>query len=266
MNQIISILKSKMDTTPKIAVQLGSGLQFLADSIENPVHIPYSSLPGYPEPTVEGHGGSFIFGYIHDVPVLFLAGRIHYYEGHDLEIVTLGAKIVAALEIPVFLITNAAGAVNTSFKEGDLMIIDDHINFSGRNPLHGPKHPDAPRFPDQSDVYKKELREQIDAAAKKANADVQHGVYMWFSGPTYETPAEVRMARAMGADAVGMSTVPEAMVANSLGVKCVGISMISNMAAGVKDQPLNHDEVLEASRIASNAMGDLFHAFIKGVF
>lgn len=263
MEKILSILHQRISTTPKLAVQLGSGLAFLADALEHPVRIPYEDLPGFPKPTVEGHGGEFIFGHIEGVPVLFLSGRVHFYEGYTLNEVTTGAQIVAALEIPIFLITNAAGAVNETFKEGDLMVITDHINFSGSNPLMGKKHPNASRFVDQSDVYRKELRQKIKHAAKISGVTVREGVYMWFSGPSYETPAEVRMARVMGADAVGMSTVPEAMVAHSLGVQCAGISMITNMAAGIKDQALDHNEVLETGKRAADTMRQLFFAFVK---
>lgn len=259
------VLAEKLPETPLIAVQLGSGLKDLADLAENPVRIPYDAIPGLPKPHVEGHGGEFVFGYVQDLPVLFLNGRVHYYEGHSTADVTAIVRLVKELGVRDLFLTNAAGAVNEAYRPGDLMMITDHINFLGVNPLRGPyQSEDGPRFPDQSEVYNKGLQALLAAASETTGVPLHGGVYIWFTGPTYETPAEVRAARVLGADAVGMSTVPEAMMANRLGMRVCGISMISNMAAGIIDQPLTHDEVLASAEISASAMKSLFLEFMKG--
>jgi purine-nucleoside phosphorylase len=259
-------LESLWQKPPVIAVQLGSGLKSLADTATDAVHIPYEEIPGLPRPGVEGHGGEFIFGYVESLPVLFLSGRVHYYEGKEIDEVTAIVRLVHALGIPRLFLTNAAGAVNETFRPGDLMMITDHINFSGINPLRGPYHEkDGPRFPDQSEVYTKHLQEKLLQAAQETAVSLKKGVYIWFTGPSYETPAEVKAARVLGADAVGMSTVPEAMVANRLGMEVCGISMISNMAAGIIDSPLSHEEVLEAAKLSEQNFRQLFLSFIRSL-
>ena len=266
MKTAVQILQKSLPATPFFAIQLGSGLGFLADLCENPIEIPYEQLPGFPKPTVQGHGGKVVFGTLEGVSLLFLSGRAHYYEGHDIKEVTFPVKVLHELGIQHLFLTNAAGAVNTAFQPGDLMMITDHINLSGINPLRGANdETDGPRFPDQSAVYKPMLQNILRESAKKSGVNLREGVYLWFSGPSYETPAEVRMARVLGADAVGMSTVPEAMTANRLGMQVCGISMITNMAAGILDQPLDHNEVLETAEISSKAMKRLFLAWIQEV-
>lgn len=179
-------------------MQLGSGLKSLADTATDAVHIPYEEIPGLPRPGVEGHGGEFIFGYVESLPVLFLSGRVHYYEGKEIDEVTAIVRLVHALGIPRLFLTNAAGAVNETFRPGDLMMITDHINFSGINPLRGPYHEkDGPRFPDQSEVYTKHLQEKLLQAAQETAVSLKKGVYIWFTGPSYETPAEVKAARVL---------------------------------------------------------------------
>lgn len=261
-----TILQQKLPETPVIAVQLGSGLKDLAELAEDPIHIPYTDIPGLPAPGVQGHGGEFVYGYVKGLPVLFLSGRVHYYEGKSIEDVTASVRLLHALGVEILFLTNAAGAVNESFRPGELMMITDHINFSGINPLRGPyEETDGPRFPDQSEVYQRSLQQKLKASAAAADVDLKEGVYIWFTGPSYETPAEVRAARVLGADAVGMSTVPEAMVANRLGMPVCGISMISNMAAGIIDQPLTHEEVLASADLATANFRALFLQFVRRI-
>lgn len=264
MKETVRIIRNALPILPKIAVQLGSGLGFLADLVENPIEISYLDLPGFPKPTVEGHGGKLVFGLLEGVPILFLSGRAHYYEGHPIEDVVYPVRVLHDIGVEDLLLTNAAGAVNPDYAPGDLMLISDHINFSGINPLKGPyQETDGPRFPDQSEVYNKALSTTVLRSAERAEVVLKVGVYIWFSGPTYETPAEVRMARIMGADAVGMSTVPEAMIANRLGMNVCAISSISNMAAGLSETTLTHEEVLETATISSSKIQKVLFEFLR---
>jgi purine-nucleoside phosphorylase len=241
-------LKQKYRNQPKIGLILGSGLGVLADEIENPVKIPYREIPGFPVSTVEGHAGQLVFGVLSGVEVVAMQGRFHYYEGYSMDKVTFPVRVMKAIGVESLIVTNAAGGVNESFSAGDLMIITDHINFTGTNPLIGPNDPKlGVRFPDMSEAYTKELRTLAKEVASRLSIDVKEGVYFGFSGPVYETPAEIRMVRVLGGDAVGMSTVPEVIVARHSGMKVLGISCISNMAAGILDQPLTHDEVIETT-------------------
>jgi len=231
---------------PTIGMILGSGLGDFADTLEDAVRIPYCEIPNFPVPTAPGHAGALVFGKKMGKEVVALQGRIHFYEGLSQQKITLPVRVLAALGVKQLVLTNAAGGVNTTFDPGTLMLISDHINFSGANPLVGPNLDDfGPRFPDVTDLYCTALRSRIKAAAARADIKLQEGVYMMFSGPNYETPAEVRMAKIVGADAVGMSTVPEALVASHCGMEVVGISCITNIAAGLSDQKLDHSEVLE---------------------
>jgi purine-nucleoside phosphorylase len=244
-----AFIRDAIGGRPDIGVVLGSGLGDFADRLEAPVTIPYSELPHWPASHVVGHAGKLVVGMLGHHRVVALAGRAHFYEGHDLGTVTFAARVMGRLAVRQLIITNAAGGVNTGFAQGALMIIDDHINLMGSNPLMGPN--DArfgPRFPDMSEVYSKRLRAIADAAAKARGIEVVHGVYLANHGPSYETPAEIRMYRTLGADAVGMSTVPEAIVARHMGIEVLGISCITNMAAGILPQPINHEEVLETTR------------------
>jgi purine-nucleoside phosphorylase len=243
-----TFLKGKYSKTPKLGLILGSGLGVLADEIENPVKIPYNQIPDFPVSTVEGHAGQLVFGLLNGVEVVAMQGRFHYYEGYSFDKVTFPVRVMKELGVDTLIVTNAAGGVNESYVPGDLMIITDHINFTGNNPLIGPNDSRlGARFPDMSEAYSKELSATAKEIASRLNIDVKEGVYVGFSGPTYETPAEIRMVRTLGGDAVGMSTVAEVIVARHGGIKVLGISCITNMAAGILDQPLSHDEVIETT-------------------
>ena len=240
---------SKSKYKPEIGLILGSGLGSLADSIENPEFYPYEELPHFPVSTVEGHAGRLVVGMLNGKCVIAMQGRFHYYEGYHFNEVTFPVRVMKLLGVETLIVTNACGAVNESFKPGDLMIITDQINFSGDNPLIGKNLDEfGPRFPDLSNAYTKDLVAKAKEIANNLNIDIKTGVYMMFSGPTYETPAEIRMARVIGADAVGMSTAPEVIVASHSKLKVVGISCITNMAAGILDQPLDHEEVIETTQ------------------
>lgn len=233
---------------PAVGMVLGSGLGDFADTLEDAVRIPFSQIPNFPLPTVPGHVGALVFGKKQGKEVVVLQGRIHFYEGLPQSEITLPIRVLAAIGVKTLILTNAAGGVNTSFSPGDLMLISDHINYSLSNPLIGPNLDDfGPRFPDASDIYTARLRASVQKTAASAGLRLQEGVYMMFSGPSYETPAEIRMARILGADAVGMSTVPEALVAAHCGMQVLGISCITNMAAGVLPQKLDHAEVMETA-------------------
>ncbi|MBY0096484.1 purine-nucleoside phosphorylase [Mesobacillus maritimus] len=241
-------LKEKFNQKVQIGLILGSGLGILADEIENPVKIPYSEIPDFPVSTVEGHAGQLVFGTLNGVVVAAMQGRFHFYEGYSMDKVTFPVRVMKELGIENLIVTNAAGGVNESFSPGDLMLISDHINNMGTNPLVGPNDSElGPRFPDLSEAYSKDLRKLARETASRLDISVQEGVYVGNSGPVYETPAEVRMLRTLGGDAVGMSTVPEVIVARHSAMKVLGISCISNMAAGILDQPLSHDEVIETT-------------------
>lgn len=244
----VKIIQERTDFKPEIGLILGSGLGDYADQIENPVIIPYSELPGFPVSTVAGHAGQFVIGMCKGRCVIAMQGRVHYYEGYSQRVITLPVRIMKRLGIEKMILTNAAGGVNKEFDPGTLMMISEHINYSGSNPLMGENfEEDGPRFPDVSQVYKKEYRETLKKAAEAKGIHLEEGVYMMFSGPSYEMPAEVRMAGILGADAVGMSTVPEAIVCAHCGIPVLGISCITNFGAGILDQPLNHEEVVETA-------------------
>ncbi len=258
------IQKSKYK--PEIGLILGSGLGSLADSIENPEFYPYEELPHFPVSTVEGHAGRLVIGMLNGKCVVAMQGRFHYYEGYHFNEVTFPVRVMKLLGVETLIVTNACGAVNENFKAGDLMIITDQINFSGDNPLIGRNLDEfGPRFPDMSNAFTPELVAKAEEIAKDLNIEIQKGVYMMFSGPTYETPAEVRMARIVGADAVGMSTVPEVIVAAHSGMKVLGISCLTNMAAGILDQPLNHEEVMETSAKVKDTFTRLMNKIIEQI-
>jgi purine-nucleoside phosphorylase len=255
-------IMSKTDYRPTIGMILGSGLGSLADDIENPVAIPYHDIPHFAQSEAVGHANELIIGELMGKTVVAMKGRFHYYEGFSLDEVTFPVRVMKALGVENLIITNACGAVNTSFNPGDLMLITDHINLVGTNPLIGPNNDElGTRFPDLSQVYNPDLRQIASRIAKEQNITMQEGVYAWWSGPAYETPAEIRMIRTLGADAVGMSTVPEAIVAAHGKMKVLGISCLTNMACGILDQPLSHDEVIEvAGKVRVN-----FVQLIKGI-
>ncbi|MEC2075766.1 purine-nucleoside phosphorylase [Metabacillus fastidiosus] len=248
IQETVSYLLSKYKITPKIGLILGSGLGVLADEIEDAVKVPYDQIPNFPVSTVEGHAGQLVFGKLMGADVVAMQGRFHFYEGYSMEKVTFPVRVMKELGVEILIVTNAAGGINESFEPGDLMIITDHINNMGTNPLIGPN--DAKlgvRFPDLSEAYNKELRKIAKEASTELNINIQEGVYVANTGPTYETPAEIRALRILGGDAVGMSSVPEVIVARHSNIKVLGISCISNMAAGILDQPLSHDEVIETT-------------------
>jgi purine-nucleoside phosphorylase len=231
------------------ALVLGSGLGMFADSLKNPVIIPYDRIPHFPPATVEGHAGRLVIGDLQPgFTIACMQGRFHFYEGHDLQTVCYPIRLFKQLGASFLLVTNAAGGINTSFKPGTLMLLTDHINLIGQNPLRG-RNPDflGPRFPDMSEAYAIKLRELALSVAAREGIELQQGVYAAVSGPSYETPAEIRMLRTLGADAVGMSTVPEVIAANHAGLPVLGISCITNLAAGLSTQKLSHDEVMETA-------------------
>lgn len=239
-------IRRRVPFTPRLGLVLGSGWNMILEDMESPVRIPYAEVPGMIASTVPGHAGEWVFGKIGGREICVMAGRIHYYEGHSLEDVTLPIRVMKALGIETVVLTNAAGAVNKGFEPGDMMLVTDHINLTANNPLIGPNDDDlGTRFPDMSKAYDPALREVAKAIALEQGLTLQEGVYMWLTGPTFETPAEIRMARTLGADAVGMSTVPETIVARHGGMRVLALSCMTNMAAGVLDQPLSHLEVLE---------------------
>ena len=247
---------------PATAVVLGSGLGGFASSLDRAASIPYSDIPHWPVSNVVGHEGRLLIGEAAGRPIAALSGRAHFYEGHDLRTVTFGTRVLGVLGVKTLILTNAAGGINSAFAPGDLMVIDDHINLLGSSPLTGPNDERfGVRFPDLTNVYSPRLRHLADEAAAALGLTLRHGVYAACHGPSYETPAEVRYLRTIGADAVGMSTVPEAIVARHMGIDVLGISCITNFAAGVLPQPLNHDEVLETAK----RVRDTFIALLNGV-
>lgn len=238
----------KLDFKPEIGMVLGSGLGVLGDEVENPTIIKYEEIPGFPKSTVEGHAGQLVAGTLEGKKVLVMQGRFHYYEGYSYDTVVFPVRVMKLLGINKFLVTNAAGGINRNFSAGALMLISDHIHFDMDSPLRGHNMDEfGSRFPDMSDAYKKSLRKMAKEAGKALGIPLHEGVYAFMGGPSYETPAEVRMAGILGADVVGMSTVPEVIVAAHAGMDIIGITCVTNMAAGVLDQPLNHAEVMETA-------------------
>ena len=260
------VLRSRVPFTPQVGLVLGSGLGDFADTLEDSIRVPYAEIPNFPQPTVEGHSGAFVFGRKQGKLVVALQGRLHYYEGFTQQELTLPIRVLAALGVSALVLTNAAGGVNLNFRPGDLMLISDHINFSGSNPLIGPNLDSfGPRFPDVSDLYPKALRNTILEKAEAAGIPLRQGVYLMYSGPNYETPAEIRMFRLMGADAVGMSTAPEALVAGHCGMQVVGISCITNMAAGVLPVKLSHAEVVETAALVHDRFQKLLELVLTAL-
>lgn len=247
-------VKSKITFQPKVALVLGSGLGDYAQEMEVKEIVEYSDIEGFPVSTVKGHQGRFLFGYVQGVPIVAMQGRVHYYEGYDISDVVLPIRLMGLLGAESIILTNAAGGVNYDFHPGDLMMITDQITSLVPSPLIGPNLEElGTRFPDMSEIYNKELRELITQAAENAGVKLQQGVYMQFTGPNYESPAEIRMCRIMGGDAAGMSTACEATAANHMGLKVCGISCITNLAAGMSERPLDHKEVQEtADRVTAD--------------
>ena len=251
---------------PKIAIILGSGLGPLTSQVQIDVQIPYKSIPHFPISTAPGHIGRLIFGKLEGKDVILLDGRFHFYEGYDGQDIAVVLRTLKVLGITYLLQTNAAGGINKDFKAGDFMLITDHINLSGTNPLIGKNNSDfGPRFPDMSECYDPVLQQNARKAAQELGIDLKEGVYIWFMGPSYATPAEIRMARVLGADAVGMSTVPETILAVHAGLKVLAISVISNMAAGVTDAPLDENEVLVTANARRHIFAELMLRIISKI-
>lgn len=259
-------IKKQVDFTPEIGLILGSGLGVLGEEVQDKIIINYSDIPNFPVSTVEGHKSRFIFGTLNNKKVAVMQGRFHFYEGYKMQEVVFPVWVMKALGVSKLIVTNAAGGVNTSFIPGDLMLIKDHINFAGTNPLIGPNVEEfGVRFPDMSSAYNKELIDIAKKCAENNGIGVKEGTYMMFTGPNYETPAEIRMTRILGGDAVGMSTVPEVLTANHSGMKVLGISCITNMAAGILDQPLNHQEVIETAEMVRTKFVKLVKDIVENI-
>jgi len=246
-----------------IAVILGSGLGAFADALEGARSLSFAELPGFPAATVQGHQGRLVFGSMGGVPILALQGRLHGYEGHDAATVAFPARVLGVLGARALVVTNAAGGCNPDFAPGELMRITDHLNLTGKNPLTGPNQEAlGPRFPDLSRAYDPRLAQLLDQSAREAGTQLRSGVYAQLNGPSYETPAEVRMARLLGADAVGMSTIPEVIVAAHQGLPCCGVSCITNLAAGIGQTTLTHEEVMEVAKAAEGRFLALLRALL----
>lgn len=248
----VESVRAKTDFEPKVAIVLGSGLGDYANDINVACEISYTDIEGFPVSTVPGHEGKFIFGYVGEVPVVCMKGRVHYYEGYDISDVVLPTRLMYMLGAKVLFLTNASGGLNADYKAGDFCLLTDHISLFAPNPLIGPNIDElGTRFPDMTHVYDKELRDIIIASAKDLGIDIKLGVYAQLTGPSFESPAEIRMLRSLGVDAVGMSTVVEAIAANHCGMRICCISCVCNLAAGMTDNPLTHEEVQEAGREAA---------------
>lgn len=262
VSEAAEYLRARLPARPDLALVLGSGLGGLADQIEAPVYIPYGQIPHFPVSTAPGHAGRFVFGRLSGRMVLCMQGRFHYYEGHDMAAIALPVRVLKALGCRALVLTNAAGGVNWDFSVGDFMLITDHINFMGANPLRG-ENDDAigPRFCDMTHVYTPEFQQTARQVAAQQGITLREGVYLGYMGPSFETPAEIRAFRTLGADAVGMSTVPEAIAASHCGLPVLGVSLITNMAAGMAGKRLSGDEVIEIA----NQRGPVFQDFIRTV-
>jgi len=250
---------------PRVAIILGSGLGAVADAVQSAIRIPQSAIPGFPEPGAPGHKGELVAGTLERVPLVVQSGRFHLYEGHTAEVAALPTRVFARLGVGTLIVTNAAGGIRHTFRPPTLMLIADHINLMFRNPLVGPVAEGDQRFPDMSDPYDPALRASARAVAKLDGIPLEEGVYAALLGPSFETPAEIRMLERLGADAVGMSTVPEVIAARARGVRCLGFSSITNVAAGLSAQKLSHAEVLEAGKQVAGQLERLIRGVLKGL-
>ena len=252
--------------TARVAIVLGSGLGGFVDEFEESVAFPYSEIPGFVSSTAEGHAGRLVFGKIEQVPLLAMQGRMHFYEGYSLQEVTFPMRVFKQLGINTVVLTNAAGGIDVQLTQGALMVISDHLNLMGISPLRGPNDDRfGPRFPDMTEVYSRRLQELVVEEARAIGTEVRRGIYAALAGPSYETPAEIHMLRSFGADAVGMSTVPEAIVARHMGMEVLGISCITNMAAGISNAPINHEEVMETGNRVRETFGQLLRRVIARI-
>ena len=256
-------IRSRLTEEVHAAIVLGSGLGAFADGLEESQAIPYAEIPGFARPTVEGHAGRLVVGQVEGVSVAAMQGRFHFYEGYTLEEVTFPVRALGLLGVKSLILTNAAGGLNNSFEQGSLVVISDHLNLLGANPLLGKNDERfGPRFPDMSEVYDREYQDTAISEAHAMGVELRRGIYAALAGPSYETPAEIRMLRLLGADAVGMSTVPEAIVARHMGLRVLGVSCITNMAAGVLDRPISHEEVIETGERVRETFAELLRRVI----
>ncbi len=247
LNKTVSYIRNITDFTPETAIILGSGLGDFAENIEDKTVINYEDIPGFSKSNVKGHNSRLVFGNIKDKKIVAMQGRIHYYEGHTMEEVVYPIRVLKSLGVEKLIITNSSGGINTEYTPGDIVIIKDHINLSGTNPLIGENDDENHRFIDMTYAYSRELMDKASDVAEELNMDIKRGVYMYFTGPSYETPSEIKAAAILGADCVGMSTVPEVIQANFEKIEVLGLSCITNMAAGILDKPLRHQDVIEIS-------------------
>lgn len=266
IEEAVEYIKSRIKVEPEIGIILGSGLGSLADEVGNPTIVEYKDIPNFPQSTVQGHEGRMVIGTLQGKNVIVLQGRFHYYEGHQMSSVTMTVRVMKLLGVKSLIVTNAAGGINTSFKAGDLMLITDHINFTSVNPLIGANLDKfGLRFPDMTEAYSKRLLGIARDSAKSIGVDLKEGVYIFVTGPSFETPAEVRMLRVLGADSAGMSTVPEVIAARHSGIEVLGISCIANPGAGITGNPLNHQEVLAAMDESKGRFAGLIKETIKNM-
>jgi purine-nucleoside phosphorylase len=266
LKSAVDWLNQRLPEPPAVGVILGSGLGDFAEGLTDALTIPYEKIPGFPAAAVVGHAGRLVAGQVRGVPTLVLSGRVHYYEGHPMSDVVFPARVLGLVGCRDVIVTNAAGGISRSLRPGDLMLIEDHLNFVGTNPLVGPHDEDmGPRFPDMSDAYRKDLREVAIRVARRERVPLRRGVYVGLHGPSYETPAEIRAFRTLGAHAVGMSTVPEVIALNQLGVGVVGISCITNMAAGVEKKKLIHTDVLATTQRVKLQFVRLLNGLVEAI-
>lgn len=258
VKEAVNAIKERVQPDSNIGIILGSGLGPLIDEFSDPIHVPFGEIPHFPISSVAGHKGEAVVGRLAGVKLLAYSGRVHYYEGYTMQDVVFPITVMAGLGIETLIITNAAGAVNGAFSPGDIIVINDHINLMGDNPLRG-----SANFVDMTDAYNRYLRALAHEIAAKEGIKLQEGVYLVLNGPSYETPAEIRLAKNLGADMVGMSTIPEVIMANSLGIRVMGLSMITNMAAGITGEPLSHQEVIETSKKGADSFKLLVRGIIK---
>jgi len=262
----LAFLKEKVNRKPEIGIILGSGLGELGDLAKDPVIISYMDIPGFPASTVKGHRGNLIFGKLRGKDVVMMQGRFHLYEGYPVNKVAFGVRVLGLLGINTLIVSNAAGGINEDLRPGDLMVIKDHINFTGENPAIGEEIDElGPRFFDMTVAYDEKLRRMARQVFEDSGEKFKEGVYAFFKGPSYETPAEIKMLKILGADAVGMSTVPEVIAARQMGIRVFGVSLITNMAAGINKEPLSHEEVLDISKKAGRKFIDIILRFIERI-